>query len=77
MLSKNFENKKELLEEFELIENELIKKETISIYSSSRDGQITEEKINGFGIEVEYFDNVIDNQSQMYDKIYFMTSDDE
>ncbi len=77
MLSKNFENKNELLNEFELTENELIKKETISIYSSSRDGQITEEKINGFGIEVEYFDSVIDNQSQMYDKIYFMTSDDE
>ncbi len=76
MLSKNFENKKELLEEFELIENELIKKETISIYSSSRNGQIKEEKINGFGIEVEYFDSVIDNQSQMFNKVYYMTNEE-
>jgi len=77
MLSKNFENKKELLEEFELTENQLLKKEAMGVYSSLRDGQIREEKINGFGIEVENFDNEIDNQSHMFDKIYYMTSDEE
>jgi len=49
----------------------------MGVYSSLRDGQIREEKINGFGIEVENFDNEIDNQSHMFDKIYYMTSDEE
>ncbi len=74
MLKSDFDEKEELMKEFNFSENELLDKNEIGIYTFTEKGEIEEVKINDYGIEINSFDNEIDKQSQMFDKIYFMKS---
>ena len=74
MLSKKIPEREELKKEFNFSENEFINKNNIKIYTFNNNGKITNINPNDYGVEIESFDNEIDKQSYMYDKIYYTTS---
>lgn len=77
LLNKEIAEKPELMLEYEISKNEIIDKKTISIYAFELSGNVREITIDNEGIEVESFDTEINKQSQMFDKIYHYTSDNE
>ena len=77
LLGKGMEKKKQFIKEYELDENEFLDKKQIKIYSFNNEGIIKDIPVMDYGIEIESFDETIASQSQMHDKIYYLTSDYE